>query len=258
MSTIINARDKILQAATVRTEPVTLPPTVVVPPGQIGAGSLPEAVKGAGGNTLVHQGNFQAQTVIANQIDSRGLTIRDEAGTIVFSAGQRLSAARVQGLGDLALQSSIDLATQVSGRLDASTKVTNLGSLAFASTVAANQIVSGSFIGKTFSGGHFSGTSFEGGTFTGTTFNGGTFNGVRLTGDVVNATNIAASGYIEAARLIARTSVDAWDLACNGTFSLNTRPAGAFGKDIVLRGDNLRGSINIDGVDKSFTMTISY
>jgi hypothetical protein len=158
-----NARDKVLQAALVRTEPVTLPPSVTVPPGQLGAGSLPGTVTGSNGTTLVNVGNFQAQTVVADQVDTRGLTIKDAGGNIIFSAGVPLSAGRVSGLGALASQDVVDLASQyVKGSINGATQVTNLGSLAYANVVAAEQVVAGSFVGKTFKGGTFEGTTFSG------------------------------------------------------------------------------------------------
>jgi len=193
MSEILNARDMILQAATLRTEPVMLPPTVVVPPGQIGAGSLPEAVTGAGGNTLVHEGNFQAQTVIAKQIDSRGLTIKDDAGVVLFSAGVNLSSSRVDGLGALASKNVVDLATQAVGFLDGPTRVTNMGPLAYATVVAAERIVGGAFTGQTFTGG----------TFTGTTFSGIT---VRSS-DLLEAFDMTASGTSTITNLIVKKDI---------------------------------------------------
>jgi hypothetical protein len=161
-TTVRNARDKILQAATVRTEPVVLPPTVIVPPSQLGAGSLPGTVTGSDGTTIVHQGNFRAQTVVADQVDTRGLTIKDATGNVIFSAGVPLSSGRISGLGALASANVVNLATQAVGQLNGATQVTNLGQLAYANVVTAEAIVAGSFTGKVFTGGEFQGTTFKG------------------------------------------------------------------------------------------------
>jgi hypothetical protein len=66
----------------------------------------------------------------ASQIDTRGLTIKDANGNVVFSAGG-VSASYVTGLGTLATQNSVS-ATDVSG----------LGSLATASSVNWNTQIS--------------------------------------------------------------------------------------------------------------------
>jgi len=50
----------------------------------------------------------------AQQIDTRGLTIRDAQGNVIFGAGVNLSVDRISGLGSLAKQNSVN-ASQVNG-----------------------------------------------------------------------------------------------------------------------------------------------
>ena len=220
-----NARDKVLQAALVRTEPVTLPPSVTVPPGQLGAGSLPGTVTGSNGTTLVNVGNFQAQTVIANQVDTRGLTIKDAAGNVVFSAGVPLSSNRVSGLGTLASLSELHLSDTnlIRGQINANTQIINLGKLAYADTITAENIIGGSFTGKTFVGG---------------TFDGGTFTGGRFVANVVNFEKASASVYL-----------DAWDLYSHGTSWLTNvrveKSIDAAGANLDVHNTITRGSATI-------------
>jgi hypothetical protein len=65
----------------------------------------------------------------ASQIDSRGLTIKDASGNIIFGSGTNLSASLVSGLGTLATQNSVTSA-QVSG----------LGTLATQNSVTSAQV----------------------------------------------------------------------------------------------------------------------
>lgn len=53
------------------------------------------------GNLLV------SGSISADQIDTRGLSIKDSAGNVIFSAGTSLSTSRISGLGTLAGQNSV-------------------------------------------------------------------------------------------------------------------------------------------------------
>lgn len=259
-----NARDVILQGAAVRAEPVTLPPTVVVPPGQLGPGSLPGTVTGSDGTTIVHQGNFRAQTVVADQVDTRGLTIKNEAGQVVFSAGVKLDSSRINGLGALASKDLVDLAAPyVTGSINGATQVTNLGALAYASVVTAEKIVAGSFAGKTFTGGEFIGTTFKGINMSTENLY---VNSVNAT-DELNAFNMRARGTSTITNLIVDNNIYApiGRLDCLNVYATNdvrsvnlyatssaTLPGGTF-----VNGQLKAGSLDITGNVKASTLNLT-
>ena len=73
----------------------------------------------------VINGNLLVQgSVAANKIDTRGLTIKDDNGKVIFGAGTALDKSWVEGLGSLASQNSVSRS-----------QVTGLGSLATQSNV---------------------------------------------------------------------------------------------------------------------------
>jgi hypothetical protein len=84
--------------------------------------------------------------LVAAQIDSRGLSIKDASGNIILAAGSPLATANISGLGALATQSSVStgqvtglgaLATQSSVSTG---QVTGLGTLATQNTVSTGQV----------------------------------------------------------------------------------------------------------------------
>ena len=109
-----------------------------------------------------------------------GLSVQEKVDLTSMVTGQ-LANGNVSGLGALALLNVVNLNTQTVGALNGATQVTNLGTLAYANAIAANQIGAGtlaagvvyagtinadqvnagSFSGKTFTGGHFSGAEFR-------------------------------------------------------------------------------------------------
>lgn len=192
MSTIENARDTILQTAAVRLEPVTLPPTVIVPPGQLGPGALPEVVTGTDGTKVVSANVLRASALYADQI-------RDSAGNLMFQANGTMSLSRVNGVGALASQNSVNAAAgQVAG----------LGALAyqaqvFASELGVGTLAAGVLYAGTINADKINGGSFVGKSFTGGEFNGTTFTGVIINTEVLRVNNVKATGYIDAFDLIA-------------------------------------------------------
>ena len=165
-------------------------------------------------------GTGDSRTVAGNSISGYSVTIRAAIGskevfatinkvgalasqnTVNLSSqvtGQ-LSSGNVTGLGALALLNTVNLSTQTTGALNGQTQVTNLGTLAYANAIAANQIGAGTLAaGVIYSGtinadkinagtlaagviyagtinankvnaGSFSGKEFTGGTFTGSVF----------------------------------------------------------------------------------------
>ena len=89
-------------------------------------------------NGTIAGSKIAANTVTADKIDSRGLTIKDSKGNVIFGASQNLNVSRILGLGDLATQDTVSTG-QLTGNLAAS-RVSGLGTLATQNTVniAAN------------------------------------------------------------------------------------------------------------------------
>lgn len=92
----------------------------------------------------------------------------------------QLAMGNVTGYGALALLNKVSLNTDTVGALNGATQVTNLGTLAYANAIAAEQIGAGQLAaGVVYAGniyasqvmaGSFTGKEFIGGTFTGTVF----------------------------------------------------------------------------------------
>ena len=95
----------------------------------------------------VINGNLLVQgSVAANKIDTRGLTIKDDNGKVIFGAGTALDKSWVKGLGSLASQNSVS-SSQVTGlgslasqNSVSSSQVTGLGSLASQNSVSSSQV----------------------------------------------------------------------------------------------------------------------
>lgn len=174
MSAIVNARDALLQAASPRVEAVNLPSNINVPNLQVlglGALALLNAVSATtqvtGLGDLATQNTINLATQVtgalaSGNVSGLGALALLNAVDLATQTTGTLSNASVSGLGALATQSAVNLATQVSGALsygnvsglgslatqssvNAATQVYNLGSLAFANSLAANQIAAGTF-----------------------------------------------------------------------------------------------------------------
>lgn len=84
--------------------------------------------------------------LVASQIDTRGLSIKDSAGNVIFAAGTPLSTANISGLGTLATANTVaassvtGLGSLATANTVAASSVTGLGSLATANTVAASSV----------------------------------------------------------------------------------------------------------------------
>src|SRR5690606_13282856 len=93
-----------------------------------------------------------------------------------------LAAGNVSGLGALALLNVVDLNTQTVGALNGQTQVTNLGSLAYANAIAANQIGAGTLAaGVIYSG-----------TVNASQINAGTLGAGVIYAGEINANNITS------------------------------------------------------------------
>ena len=89
----------------------------------------PETIDGVTIPAGVYIDNAFIDRIDANQINTRGLTIRDSTGKVLFGAGTALDKSNITGLGSLATQNSVST-SQVSG----------LGSLATQDSVSASQV----------------------------------------------------------------------------------------------------------------------
>ena len=162
MATIVNARDVILQAAAVRTLPVALPPNIVVPAVQVsGLGAL--ATK---------------NTVLPTEVTGLGgLALKDRID-VALDLTAPLTASNITGLGALATLSAVN----------ASTQVTHLGSLAFANTIAADQIGAGQLAAGVVYAGSVLATQITTGTLTAATVNTSSY--IRAYGSTPSAVDL--------------------------------------------------------------------
>ena len=87
----------------------------------------PETVDGVTVPAGVYIDNAVIDRIDANQINTRGLTIRDSAGKVLFGAGTALDKSNITGLGSLAAQDGVS-----------TSQVTGLGSLATQNSVNWN------------------------------------------------------------------------------------------------------------------------
>lgn len=167
MATIVNARDVLLQAASPRVVPMSLPPNVTVPNGQ---------VLGLGELALL-------DAISTSKVSGLGALATQNVIDLATQVTGQLASGKVSGLGALALLNQINLATQATGSLpysnvsglgalatqnsvNGSTQVTNLGSLAYANSIAADQIGAGSLAAGVIYAGSVSASQITTGTMT--------------------------------------------------------------------------------------------
>lgn len=91
-----------------------------------------------------------ANTITADKIDSRGLTIKDANGNIILGAGNNLDFSRINGLGSLARQSTV-ATSQLTGNL-ASSRITGLGALATQNAIEIPESPNNSQVYYTYNG----------------------------------------------------------------------------------------------------------
>lgn len=119
----------------------------------------------------------------------------------------QLSASNITGLGALATLNSINLSTQVTGYLstanisglgtlatkntvNASTEVTNLGSLAYANSIAANQIGAGTLAAGVIYSGTIAANKITSGTLASNVIYSGTISADRISGGTLSSSNV--------------------------------------------------------------------
>lgn len=144
----------------------------------------------AGSATLTGSGDG-VRTVAASSIPVGGYAVIQAAcgsyiATVILSRTSALAAqttinlasqvtgqlanSNVSGLGALALLNTVNLNTQVTGALNGVTQVTNLGALAYAEGLAANQIGAGTLAAGVIYAGNINAAQVTAGTFTGRQF----------------------------------------------------------------------------------------
>lgn len=110
-------------------------------------------------------------SVSSSQVSGLGSLATQSIVNLATQVTGQLASGSVSGLGALALLNTVNLSSQVTGALNGQTQVTNLGTLAYASSLAANQIGAGTLAaGVIYSG-----------TINASQVNAGTLNGVLLT-----------------------------------------------------------------------------
>ena len=193
----------------------------------------------------------------------------------------QLSSSNVTGLGALALLNSINLSTDTTGALttaqisglgtlatqnsvNASTQVTNLGSLAYANSIAANQIGAGTLAAGVVYAGTMSADKITSGTLASGVVYAGTMSADKITSGTVNANNVQFSttagtisfgAYIGGAApytcMLINTSAANWGVHTGG--SIYT------GGSLVCSSSLNAGSLNIVGNTSSvLTGSTSY
>lgn len=89
----------------------------------------------------------------------------------------QLAAGNITGLGALALLNTVNLNTQTTGALNGMTQVTNLGTLAYANAIAANQIGAGTLAAGVIYTGSLSANQITTGTMSADRISGGEISG---------------------------------------------------------------------------------
>lgn len=105
-----------------------------------------------------------------------------------------LASGNITGLGALSALSTLNLANPalVTGALNGATQVTNLGNLAYADAIAANQIGAGTLAAGVIYAGNINAANVNAGSFSGKTFTGGVFSGNEIIGSTVTGSVVRA------------------------------------------------------------------
>ena len=107
--------------------------------------------------------NYDAQTTLTKL----GKLSKQDVVDLTSQVTGQLASGNVTGLGALALLNKVDLNTQTVGALNGQTQVTNLGSLAYANAIAANQIGAGTLAAGVIYAGTINADNITSGTITG-------------------------------------------------------------------------------------------
>lgn len=131
--------------------------------------------------------NYEAQTTLSKL----GSLASEEQVDLTTQVTGQLASGNVTGLGALALLNKVDLNTQTVGALNGQTQVTNLGSLAYANAIAANQIGAGTLAAGVVYAGTINADNITSGTITGRKIR------TATSGPRVEVLTGGQSGYIE-------------------------------------------------------------
>ncbi|PVX86484.1 hypothetical protein [Paraburkholderia unamae] len=135
----------------------------------LGAGTKLTTANMSGLGSLATQ-----SSVTTSQVTGLGALATLSAVNLATQVTGQLANSSVSGLGALALLNTVNLNTQVSGALNGQTQVTNLGTLAYASSLAANQIGAGTLAAGVIYSGAINANQVNAGTLNGVTMNVGT------------------------------------------------------------------------------------
>ena len=237
MADIVSTRINRLQAVAPRSVPVPLPPSYVVEYAAVQNRPLL--------GTLAAQNTVNLATQVTGQ----------------------LAAGNVTGLGALALLNSVNLGTQVSGSLAAGnvsglgslalqstvngqTQVTNLGSLAYASQIAANQIGAGQLAAGVIYAGNVSANQITAGTLSASVIYGGSINASQI-----NASGTISSVYISSYNTTATNGANPGNPAVYGmsiSSEVGVRGYCSGGSGHGLRGGHSNGSAGVIGTSVGY------
>lgn len=162
-------------------------------------------------------GTGDSRTIAGNSISGSSVTVKAAIGskevfatinkvgalasqnTVSLSSqvtGQ-LSSGNVSGLGALALLNTVNLNTQTTGALNGQTQVTNLGTLAYANAIAANQIGAGTLAAGVIYSGTINANKINAGTLAAGVIYSGTISANKITSGTL-ASGVIYAGNIDA------------------------------------------------------------
>lgn len=184
----INASGMAFTRSGATTNPATITLTAEVPSSITGsvtwsviAGGATLTPSGAGNRTCSVNGasvlgfSVTVQAAVGGKtaqitLTKFGALSAQDAVNLATQVTNQLANSNVTGLGALALLNTVNLNTQVTGALNGVTQVTNLGALAYAEGLAANQIGAGTLAAGVIYAGNINAAQVTAGTFTGRQF----------------------------------------------------------------------------------------
>ena len=147
--------------------------------------------------TITKLGALSTQnTVTSGQVTGLGsLATQNQVNLAPQGTGQ-LAVSGITGLGALAVLNQVNLSTQTVGALNGVTQVTNLGTLAYANGIAANQIGAGTLAAGVIYAGNITASQITTGTLGAGVIYAGSINASQITaGEIVGRSiRTAASG----------------------------------------------------------------
>lgn len=193
------------------------------------------------------------------------LSAQDQINLTNQVTGQ-LNTGNITGLGALALLNVINLNTQTTGALNGATQVTNLGTLAYANAIAAEQIGAGTLAAGVIYAGTINANQINAGVINGSSVSGALYVDVKSGGSTVaimdNGSTMGLAGFHTfngTGGFYHGSFVNPGNLIKieNGTLTINGSAgnlAGSLGSRILLK--NVTYNITIDGTT-NFTMVVN-